>query len=141
MRVLNIDEDRNQLETIGRGLMLMGHDVVSTTDENEALQLLERPGEMPVDLLLTDLTEPGAPGHRVVERARVFHPGLPIVALTGLLVTPDVRTLRRLGVRLLKKPFDPAQLARVLDATVPCSCVTREGCGCQRAEQTWSVGG
>jgi CheY-like chemotaxis protein len=129
MRVLVVDNDRSQLETIGRGLLLMGHDVVTTTDPDEAMALLEHVDAVPVDVLLADLSDASSPGHVAVRRARAEHPGLPVVAITGLLLFPNVRTLRQLGVRLLGKPFDPEKLRRVLDGIAPRQPDGRAQCG------------
>jgi CheY-like chemotaxis protein len=60
-----------------------------------------------LDFVLTDLNMPVMDGYEFVSRAKVSHPFLPILIMTGM-KTPEVeRRLHLLGIsRCIQKPFD-----------------------------------
>ena len=104
-RVLVVDDDADQLETLRRGLFLMGIDCRTARGAAEALPHLAG-----VDLLLTDLTRPGKPGAALIERAQTTRPGLPVLVITGLALSPEVVAMRARGIPILRKPFTADEL-------------------------------
>jgi DNA-binding response OmpR family regulator len=114
--VLVVDDDADQLETLRRGLFLSGLDCLTARGRAEALSKLERPESERVDLLLTDLTQPGKRGAELVERARAARPGLPVLVITGLALSPEVMALRARGIPVLRKPFTADQLGFAIEA-------------------------
>lgn len=111
--MLVVSEDADQLETLCRGLRVLGMSALPARTAAEASSWLEG-GE--VELVLADVTYPGAPGLRVVERAAML--GLPVLLLVGLVLSPEVRALRVGGLTLLRKPFGPDELARAITAAL-----------------------
>ncbi len=101
------DGDADQRQTLQRGLFLIGVDCL-------AARGLERLGE--VDLLLADLTKPGAPGSELVDRALATRPELPVLVIAGLSLSPEALALRARGIPILRKPFDVDDLGRAIDA-------------------------
>jgi DNA-binding NtrC family response regulator len=110
-RVLVVDDDADQLETLRRGLFLLGIDCLTACCVAEALAQLER-----VDLLLTDLTKPGKPGAELIPRARAARPELPVLVITGLALSPEVMAMRGRGVHTLRTPFTADQLGLAIEA-------------------------
>lgn len=111
--MLVVSEDSDQLETLCRGLRVLGMSSLPARTAAEAFALLDA-GH--VELLLADVTFPGALGARVVERAARL--GLPVLLLTGLVLTDEVRALRAGGLTILRKPFGPEELSRAIGAAL-----------------------
>lgn len=116
--ILVVDDETNQLETLARGLFLLGIDCLTVRSTAEALSRLEQGG---VDLLLTDLTVPRASGAELIARARALRPELPVLVITGLSLSPQLLELRARGVPLLRKPFTPDQLGLAIEAQLNAS--------------------
>jgi CheY-like chemotaxis protein len=114
LRILVVDDDPDQLETICRGLTLYGYVCVQAIHAGQALEELHEPSGRSIGLLLTDMTMPGKSGYELLQLARTFRPDLPAIAITGLAVNPDIESIRRLGVPVLQKPFDPEKLDRTI---------------------------
>jgi DNA-binding response OmpR family regulator len=110
-RVLVVDDDAAELEMLRRGLFLLGIDCRTAGSPADALEKLDD-----VDLLLIDLTRPGKPRAEAVERARAARPGLPVLVITGLALSPEVRALRAGGIPILQKPFTADQLGLAIEA-------------------------
>jgi two-component system, cell cycle sensor histidine kinase and response regulator CckA len=109
-RVLVVDDDADQLETLRRGLFLLGIECLPVRDLAAALEQLDR-----VDLLLTDQTRPGKPGAELIARARAMRPELPVLVITGLALSPEVMALRACGIPILRKPFTADQLGLAIE--------------------------
>jgi DNA-binding NtrC family response regulator len=109
-RVLIVDDDADQLETLRRGLFLRGIDCLTARSAAEALAQLDG-----IDLLLTDLTRPGKPGAEAIARARAARPGLPVLVIAGLALTAEVGALRAGGIPILRKPFTADQLGFAIE--------------------------
>jgi two-component system C4-dicarboxylate transport response regulator DctD len=110
-RVLVVDDDADQLETLCRGLFLVGIECLPARCPADALAQLDR-----VDLLLTDLTRPGKPGAGLIARARAVRPELPVLVITGLALSPEVMALRARGIPILRTPFTADQLGLAIEA-------------------------
>src|SRR5580704_13103872 len=80
-RILVCDDDGDVRSVVGALLRDLGHTVWEVSNPILALQILER--EAPVDLLLVDYAMPEMNGRAVIERARVFQPGLKTLLMTG----------------------------------------------------------
>ena len=113
-RILVIDDEQDQLDTVCRGLTLYGYDCQGVLSVAAALEILENNDGEGVDLVLTDLTMPGRSGLELIERVRKQWPALPIVVITGLAASEEVGTVRGWNIPLLQKPFGPD----TLDATI-----------------------
>ncbi|MFC1609661.1 response regulator [Myxococcota bacterium] len=120
-RILVIDDEQHQLDTVCRGLLLYGYHCEGVVNVKAALDVLASDHGDEFDLVLTDLTMPGRSGLELIERVQKEWPDLPIVVITGLAQTVEVGIVREMGIPLLKKPFDPdsldATLRRVLKRT------------------------
>src|SRR4051812_6305587 len=97
-RILVVDDEADQLQTLRRGLFLLGIDCLIARGAAEALAQLTGPGGERVDLLLTDLTMPHKSGAELVEEARAARPRLPVLVIAGLALSPEVMALRARGI-------------------------------------------
>lgn len=110
VRILVVDDEPTQLETICRGLFVCGHDPCPARSVAEARLLLSACGTPAFDLLLTDISAPDAPGAALVGIARAIAPALPMLVVTGLTHGPGLAAVHALGAPVLAKPFTPAEL-------------------------------
>ena len=113
-RVLVLDADPPQLDSICRGLHLYGYHCEGVPSVEAALQALFAPRARDFDLVLTDLTLLGPAGLALIERLQRQRPDLPIVIITGLAYSPEQGLVRDQKLPSLRKPYDP----EALDATL-----------------------
>lgn len=107
-RILVIDDEQHQLDTVCRGLFLHGYCCETAQSVEAALNRLSK--DETFDLVLTDLTMPRRSGLELINTLRSGWPDLPIVVITGLSVGQEVESIRDMGIPLLKKPFGPETL-------------------------------
>ncbi|MEX2504208.1 MAG: ATP-binding protein [Egicoccus sp.] len=111
-RVVLVDPNERARRVIGQMLQSAGYRVLPASDGESALQILAEQGG---DVLVTELSLPGMPGWRVVDRARAERPGLPVLVFASAQaperVTDEVRTL--------VKPFSSDRLLRTLAELLP----------------------
>jgi len=112
-RILVADDDPDILFLLGRLLERDGYDVVKAPDGTEALRLAR---ESRPDLLLLDVSMPGADGYSVCRELQADGPSAPPV----IFLTANAHTSARVSgldagaVDYITKPFEPAELkARV----------------------------
>ncbi|MBI2393149.1 MAG: response regulator [Deltaproteobacteria bacterium] len=123
-RVLIVDDEPSILRAVSRTLG-RSHEVVTATDGDEGLELIRR-DPRGFDAVMTDVQMPRMSGvelYRAVERD---FPELAVRVLfmTGGVFASDVEAfLRGLGHRVLRKPFDPDLLRRIVDERVALSRV------------------
>jgi DNA-binding NtrC family response regulator len=113
-RILVVDDEQHQLDTVCRGLFLYGYHCQGVLSVADALDKLSQDEPVGFDLVLTDLTMPDRSGIELVEQVQKRWPHLPIVVITGLAASQEIDWVRQRNIPLLQKPFDPD----TLDATV-----------------------
>jgi DNA-binding response OmpR family regulator len=112
--VLIVDDDRMMRILVTRTLVAEGFEVRGAGNAAEARLELRKPGR-PVDLVLTDIVMPGGMGNDLATEIRAAHPVLPVLCMTSY--TPQDLTAHGIdpkGSRVLRKPFMPAELIRVV---------------------------
>jgi len=116
--LLVVDDDRavrGFLVAVCRGL---GHRVIEAADGAAALAALA--AEREIELLFSDVAMPhGMTGYELAKAARQRRPGLKILLTSGF----PARDVLRQGaldpdIRILQKPYDPAELAASVTAAL-----------------------
>jgi CheY-like chemotaxis protein len=101
--------------------------VIEAVDGRDAILLIERDEARLLDVVLTDLKMPVVSGSELIAVLLECRPALPVVAMSALIdLPPDL-----LPVPLLRKPFEPEALVRLLAPLVLESQAMR-----RRARQT-----
>ena len=124
-RVLIVDDEEGIRNLVQSALTGQGYDAVSVASPEDALALIESPGQT-FALLITDSSMPGMNGPELARRARQAQPCLKILCVSGnprdfgsCLETPDT------PLPLLAKPFSVFALydkvREVLDGAKPSS--------------------
>lgn len=110
IRILVVDDEQHQLDTVCRGLFLFGFICRGVQSVASALKSLCGAEDESFDLVLTDLTMPGSSGLELIEKLRERHPDLPIIVITGLAASQETESVREKGIPILQKPFEPDTL-------------------------------
>ena len=86
-------------------------EVVSTGED--ALGLI---GDVPVDLLVTDIQMPGMGGLKLLTEVRRAHPLVPVIVISGTASLEDAATAIKLGATdFLQKPIAPERLVLTVE--------------------------
>ncbi len=114
-RVMAVDDDPVIRSLLEVNLEMEGHEVVTATDGQDALNKVRSD---PPDLILLDVMMPGLNGWQVAEqlKASPTTKDIPIVFLSARLKEADVRKGAELGVNsYVTKPFDPIDLMELVN--------------------------
>ena len=117
-RILIIDDDQFVAAALVRGLK--SHDVQAVTDPSTALQCLLA-GE-PFDVVLCDIMMPERTGVEIYEAAIRERPELAsafIFMSGGVFSARELRFLERVPNARIDKPFDIAEIRRLIDRNTP----------------------
>jgi two-component system cell cycle sensor histidine kinase/response regulator CckA len=113
--VLVVDDEIAVRELTQQTLETFGYLTVSAGNGVEALDLLSNPASH-VDLVLTDMMMPIMDGAALASELSKSHPGLPIIAASGLNANGGVARARDSGVRhFLSKPFTSETLLKAVE--------------------------
>jgi diguanylate cyclase (GGDEF)-like protein/PAS domain S-box-containing protein len=115
LRVLAVDDEPAMGRMIARVLRPGGHQLVTATSGEEALERLESAA---FDVMISDVgMGPGMNGWELVERVRRSWPLVRVVLATGWGAAIDPAEARAKGVDgVIAKPYRPAELERLLAA-------------------------
>ena len=113
-RILVVDDERSQAESLHDFLERLGYDVTFETDSVKALALIRSRPES-FDIVVTDQTMPHLVGTRLAEEAMRIRPALPVVLCTGFSDCVGETTAIGLGIReLVMKPFTISEMATAI---------------------------
>ena len=107
--ILLCDDDDDVRRFIGEFLNSAGYTIHEASGPEAALGILEQSAE--IDLLIVDYAMPGMNGLETIRQARQRRPGLRPLLITGYAGAMGAGTV---GIPLLRKPFAPAELARMV---------------------------
>ena len=118
LRVLLVDDERDNLEVLKELLAVEGHDAETSSSGRAAIQLVSSGQRF--DLVLCDIGMPEMSGWQVVRELNRIDRGLPIYLLTGWANEIGEHDPRLQGVRgVLGKPLDLDELRTVLATPFP----------------------
>ena len=106
--VLFVDDEPAVRAIAEEALTKLGYRVFTAADGASALDLIEQIGKR-LDLLITDETMPGMPGHQLIRALRERRPALPVILMSGAGRPPDVQV-----EFFMDKPFTLNTLARAV---------------------------
>ncbi len=113
--VLVVDDDDAVRATTSDVLAELGYAVRSAGGGPQALKMLAQ--DPKIDVLLTDVVMPGMSGPALARHAKLLHPALPILFISGY-ADPEGITGEALLGRLVRKPFRRAHLAGQIEAAL-----------------------
>jgi len=109
-RVLVVDDEPSILHVIKIGLGIAGYDVVTTTNGEAALQLVQT---QKFDIMLLDILMLPLTGFDVLKRLREFSQ-IPVIAMTAK-NDLGARALKEGANDFVAKPFLPEQLVKKIE--------------------------
>jgi signal transduction histidine kinase/ActR/RegA family two-component response regulator len=125
LHVLLVDDNAALRQTLAYVLALRGHSVCTAATVADAVQRL---GEDPVDLLVTDVLLPDGHGPDLAATARASHPGLPVILMSGYAGADLAEdTLLQPHTLFLQKPFHPNRLAQALGEVTSARAARQRG--------------
>ncbi len=110
--VLLVDDDIDVLRLASAALRSVGYRVIEADNGSAALAIIDQGTN--IDILVTDLVMPGMHGSALAAEARRRRPGLPVMLITGYPGVAVDSSISERGYRLLRKPFQPAELAAMV---------------------------
>ena len=111
--ILVVEDDDTVREMTIKFLRQLGYNVLSATNGEEALKLLETPGREPVDLLFTDIVMPVMDGMELSRRVAKSHPGMKVLFASAYAENALIHQgVVEPGMTLLEKPFSLSTLAQ-----------------------------
>ncbi len=120
LRSLVVDDEATVRQLVQSLLESAGHQVVTAANGHEALNTLQ--DDLPLALMVVDISLGDVSGLEVVKACRRLRPKIAIVAISGYLGTDSVelrRALRQEGVHhALSKPFGAQQFLGAVRATL-----------------------
>ncbi|AKF03436.1 sigma-54-dependent transcriptional regulator [Sandaracinus amylolyticus] len=121
-RVLVVDDEAAMRFALAELLREHGHEAVLAPGGHEALASLDR-----VDTVIVDYAMPEMDGLELLERIRQRDASIPVVMVTAHgSERLAVHAIQRGAYDYLHKPFEPDELARVIDRAVEASLLRRE---------------
>jgi nitrogen-specific signal transduction histidine kinase len=110
--VLVVEDDVMVRDLTRRILEELGYEVLEADSGSDALALFEK-GSSSVDLILSDVVMPGLSAKSLTEQVQRFHPGLPLLFMSGY---PGEDVVRRgllpREAPFVQKPFSAEELGR-----------------------------
>ena len=93
---------------------LSQYQVIETSDEEEALNLLQRPNE--IDLVILDIMAPGLRETEILKKMKEMSPDLGIIILTGdSLQDMVIRALKGHADEYIERPFHIDQTKKIIE--------------------------
>ncbi|HEU4624072.1 MAG TPA: response regulator [Steroidobacteraceae bacterium] len=111
-RVLFLDDEEPLVRLASRMLARLGYRVDAYTRAAEALDAFrEQPARF--DLVLTDLSMPGASGLDFAKSVLAIRPDVPVVLATGYIDANDMELVQQIGIReVILKPTTIEEMGR-----------------------------
>jgi DNA-binding NtrC family response regulator len=106
--LLLIDDEEAVLNALAEALGDLGHDLLTSTDSAEALEIVK--AKSPA-LVITDLKMPGMDGMTLLQRIQEFNPGIQVIMVTGHGSIEDaVAAMKKGAYDFISKPFSVAEI-------------------------------
>ncbi len=112
--ILVVEDDDTAREAIVTALESLDYRLLVARHGREALTIIQH-GDMPIDMILSDMLMPEMSGIELVRRLRQMGYTIPVVILSGYLLEDDLETMQELQVTgWLNKPPNLNQLAALI---------------------------
>jgi two-component system, cell cycle sensor histidine kinase and response regulator CckA len=115
-RILVVEDNDAVRDLLTRCLRHAGYRLLVATSGEEALAMLSR-GDVPVDLLLTDVMMPGMNGRELAEQARRVQPSIKVLLTSGYMDEATISDGRLdADTPFIGKPYTPKTIIAAVNA-------------------------
>ncbi len=111
--ILLVEDDRMLRQALSTMLRMKDFTVLEASDGSVALETIRRHRE-DIDVILLDISLPGAPSQEVYEEAERQKPGLPVIVTSAYNKSTAAASLGRTVERFLRKPFKVQDLVEMI---------------------------
>jgi CheY-like chemotaxis protein len=116
--LLFVDDEESLREAVSKLLSRRGFSVLSAGDGYAAVDLLQKHPDG-IDLMLLDMTLPGAPSREIIAEAQRIRPAIKIILTSAYSREMVAHSLDSPAVRgFIRKPFQLADLVHLLHDTI-----------------------
>ena len=114
-RILLVEDDEVNLESMRRNLSLLGYEVEAVLSGSEALELFKK--DRSFDAVITDLSMPGLSGLQLARGIHGLDGETPIILLSGFSVQVEPSETETCGIRhILTKPCQIADIQSAIES-------------------------
>jgi len=114
MKVLLVDDEEEFVNTLAERLQLRGFQVLTSTDGEAALRVVNEDGPQ---VVLLDVMMPGLGGLEVLQQIKSAHPNIQVILLTGRGSTREgIEGMRQGAFDFLMKPIKIEELMEKMKA-------------------------
>jgi nitrogen regulation protein NR(I) len=118
-RILVVDDEPSVLTAFREILAAGGHEVVTASRAEAALERLEAE---PYELVILDICMPGMDGLDALQRIKQRQPRLPVIVMTGYgTMETAVEATKRGAFDYQLKPLEPAEMLGTIDRALECA--------------------
>ncbi len=111
--VLVVDDEKGLRDGLERIISRMGCEVLTATNGEEGLDIIERNA---VAIVLLDLKLPGIDGMEVLKRIQAMQRDIIVIVVTGVAtVETAIESMKQGAYDFVSKPFEPDQLRMVIN--------------------------
>lgn len=115
--LLLVDDERENLRSLGEILHRFGYAVIAEPDAASALSVIRN--GTPIDLVITDYRMPGVDGLEFLIHLKRILPNVPVIMLTAYGAVETYLKSLSLGVfEYVNKPVKAKELARIVKAAL-----------------------
>ena len=115
-RILVVDDESDIREVLSEFLEYSGYEVLCEEDGLGGMAYFESGCPLPIDLVITDQTMPGATGLELAAHVKQFDPAIPVVLCTGYSVDVNAGGATPANVdHVVFKPFDVEMLNEIIE--------------------------
>ena len=122
-RVLLVDDDEHVREVMAETFARSGAQVTTAASGAEGLSILGSLKDGGFDCIVTDYAMPGMTGAEFANEVMRTHPHMPMCFVTGYADEHALTTHEARGMRIVRKPFRPRDLAEAAFAARSCGRV------------------
>ena len=112
-RIIFVEDDADQLQTIPRVLALLGYKVTPVKSGRNALRIIEQQAEC--DLIITDYDMPEMNGLELAREVERIAPHMPIIMVSGRNMAADMARLADNVREVVPKPYNKTTLAAAIN--------------------------
>jgi len=119
MRILTVDDEKNQLKILGLSLRSCGFDVETAAGGQQALDRLEK-NSKGFDLVITDFAMPGINGMELLKTMKKKYPVIPVIMMSAAQESELAGDAIKNGCSgFIRKPFTIEALGREIQRFTP----------------------